>query len=246
MSPACCDNDKRLIPELTIAEVERGLRQRHDHRRHDPQGRELRRCGATRRRRARSSSMAACRMPVCWSCSPRPVLAPPSGLAVVRGTLATREHLRSRGGDASELSARHDAGTEGSARRRPRRCRARSDRPGWRCRTARRPHAGRIRVGPRLRQLRRVHRGRGLHLGPPPKGGSGQALVQVGPVRRLLRSRGDAGADGRGNARRTRRAVPPDPPAWHRWRRWLTAAVHDARRARRAKPPWLTPRRTTR
>ena len=44
--PGVLDADRKLIPEMTVADVEAGDRQRHHHRRHDPEGGVLRGCGA--------------------------------------------------------------------------------------------------------------------------------------------------------------------------------------------------------
>ena len=59
-----------------------GDRRRHDHRRHDPEGGELRRRGAGRACAAPSSSTAARRTPACSNCSPSAAPARSSGAEV--------------------------------------------------------------------------------------------------------------------------------------------------------------------
>ena len=65
------DKDKELIHELTLPEIPALDRRRHHHRRHDPQGRELRERWSNRASRASSCSTGACRTACCSNSSRR-------------------------------------------------------------------------------------------------------------------------------------------------------------------------------
>ena len=64
------DKDKQLISELTLGDVPDADRRRHHHRRHDPQGRKLRRGRRSRASRASIILEAGCRIACCSNCSP--------------------------------------------------------------------------------------------------------------------------------------------------------------------------------
>ena len=61
--PGVLDKDKKLIKELRCRDIPGLDRRRHDHRRHDPEGRDLHLRASSAASRASSSSTARCRTP---------------------------------------------------------------------------------------------------------------------------------------------------------------------------------------